>query len=76
MMAIAVEFVDDVPSVTQAQKRVTRFPKRTRGRKLLRTSPLVFGNLRQSSGIVGSLWKSSDEIMRNCLKMTENSLIY
>ena len=28
-MAIAVEFVDDVPSVTQAQKKLTRFPKRT-----------------------------------------------
>ena len=46
MMAIAVEFVDDVPSVTQAQKILTRFPKRTRGRKLLRTSSSVFGNRR------------------------------
>ena len=57
--------------MTQAQKILTRFPKRTQGRKLLRTSSLVFGNLRQSSGIVGSLWKSSDEIIRNCLKMAE-----
>ena len=31
-----------------------------------RTSSLVFGNLRQSPGIVGSLWKSSDEIIQNC----------
>ena len=30
------------------------------------TSSLVFGNLRQSPGIVGSLWKSSDEIIQNC----------
>ena len=40
-----------------------------------RTSSLVFGNLRQSPGIVGSLWKSSDEIIQNCRKMAENSLI-
>ena len=39
-----------------------------------RTSSLVFRNLGQSSGIVGSLWKSS-EIIRNCRKMAENSLI-
>ena len=39
-----------------------------------RTSSLVFGNLRQSPGIVGSLWKSSDEIIQNCRLMAENSL--
>ena len=32
-----------------------------------RTSSLVFRNLGQSSGIVGSLWKPS-EIIRNCRK--------
>ena len=40
-----------------------------------RTSSLVFGNLRQSSGVFGSLQKSS-EIVRNCLKIAKNSLIY
>ena len=40
-----------------------------------RTSLLVFRNLRQSLGIFGSLRKSS-EIIRNCCKMTKNSLIY
>ena len=39
------------------------------------TSSLVFGNLRQSSGIFGSLRKSS-EIVRNCLKIARNPLIY
>ena len=39
------------------------------------TSLLVFRNLRQSLGIFGSLRKSS-EIIRNCCKMTKNSLIY
>ena len=39
-----------------------------------RTSLLVFRNLRQSLGIFGSLRKSS-EIIRNCGKMTKNSLI-
>ena len=39
-----------------------------------RTSLLVFRNLRQSLGIFGSLRKS--EIIRNCCKMTKNSLIY
>ena len=39
-----------------------------------RTSSLVFGNLQQYSGIVDSRRKSS-EIIRNCLKMAENSLI-
>ena len=38
-----------------------------------RTSSLVLRNLRQSSGIVGSLRKS--EIIRHCRKMAENSLI-
>ena len=40
-----------------------------------RTSLLVFRNLRQSLGIFGNLRKSS-EIIRNCCKMTKNSLIY
>ena len=40
-----------------------------------RTPSLVFGNLRQHLGIVGSLRKSP-EIIRNCRKMVENSLIY
>ena len=40
-----------------------------------RTSSLVFGNLQQYSGIAGSLRKSCD-IIRNCRKMAENSLIY
>ena len=39
-----------------------------------RTSSLVFGNLQQYSGIVDSRRKSS-QIIRNCLKMAENSLI-
>ena len=40
-----------------------------------RSSVLVLGNLRQSSGIVRSLRRSSEKI-RNCRKMAENSLIY
>ena len=40
-----------------------------------RTTSLVLENLRQSSGIVGSLPKSY-EVIRNCGKMVENSLIY
>ena len=40
-----------------------------------RTTSLVLENLRQSSGIVGSLRKSY-EVIRNCGKMVENSLIY
>ena len=40
-----------------------------------RTSSLVFGNLRQSSGI-GSGPKKSSEIIGKCRKMAENSLIY
>ena len=35
----------------------------------------ILGNLRQSSGIVGSLQKFS-EITRSCRKMPETSLIY
>ena len=40
-----------------------------------RTSSLVFGNLRQSSGIVSSP-KKSFEIIRKCRRMADNSLIY
>ena len=39
------------------------------------TSSLVFGNLRQSLGIVGGRRKSS-KLIRNCRKMAETSLIY
>ena len=39
------------------------------------TFSLVLGDLWQSSGIVGSRRKSS-EIIRNCCKVAENSLIY
>ena len=39
------------------------------------TTSLVLENLRQSSGIPGSLQKSF-EIIGNCRKIVENSLIY
>lgn len=41
----------------------------------LQTSSVIFGNLGQFLGIFGSLWKSSD-IIGNCRRIAENSLIY